>query len=94
MSSKEQNEVAVEKIDNDKASGDAKCELKGTKRAAEVSDSYETFVSLSCCYCFVIVYVSDAVFFTWFCVRVADIPASCFCCHVNMLGDCKQAWSM
>lgn len=37
MSSKEQKEVAVEKIDNDKASGDAKCELKGTKRAAEVS---------------------------------------------------------
>lgn len=35
MSSKENNEVAVEKIENDKA--DAKCELKGTKRAAEVS---------------------------------------------------------
>lgn len=38
MSSKEQNEVAVEKVDNEKAT-DAKCELKGTKRAAEVSDS-------------------------------------------------------
>lgn len=38
MSSKENNEVAVEKIaDNDKASGDAKCEIKGTKRPAEVS---------------------------------------------------------
>jgi hypothetical protein len=35
MSSKENNEVAVEKIDNDKSAGDAKCELKGTKRAAE-----------------------------------------------------------
>lgn len=34
MSSKENNEVAVEKIDNVK--GDAKCEIKGTKRAAEV----------------------------------------------------------
>lgn len=34
MSSKENNEVAV---DNDKSAGDAKCELKGTKRAAEVS---------------------------------------------------------
>lgn len=37
MSTKENNEVAVEKIENDK--GDAKCELKGTKRAAEVSVS-------------------------------------------------------
>lgn len=37
MSSKENSEVAVEKIDNDKGAGDAKCELKGTKRAAEVS---------------------------------------------------------
>lgn len=37
MSSKENNEVAVEKIaDNDKGS-DAKCEIKGTKRPAEVS---------------------------------------------------------
>lgn len=35
MSTKENNEVAVEKIDHDK--GDAKCEIKGTKRAAEVS---------------------------------------------------------
>lgn len=42
MSSKENNEVAVEKIDNDKAAGDAKCELKGTKRAAEVSHSFVT----------------------------------------------------
>lgn len=37
MSSKENSEVAVDKIDNDKGSADAKCELKGTKRAAEVS---------------------------------------------------------
>lgn len=36
MSSKENNEVAVEKIENDKAGSDAKCDLKGTKRAAEV----------------------------------------------------------
>lgn len=35
MSSKENNEVAVEKIDNEKGS-DGKCDLKGTKRAAEV----------------------------------------------------------
>lgn len=38
MSSKDNNEVAVEKIDNDK-SADAKCDLKGTKRAAEVSSN-------------------------------------------------------
>lgn len=39
MSSKE-NEVAVEKIaDNDKAA-DGKCEIKGTKRPAEVSVYY------------------------------------------------------
>lgn len=36
MSSKENNEVAVEKIDNVKGDN-TKCELKGTKRAAEVS---------------------------------------------------------
>lgn len=35
MSSKENNEVAVEKIDNEKGL-EGKCELKGTKRAAEV----------------------------------------------------------
>lgn len=40
MSSKEQKEVAVEKIENDKAAGDAKCELKGTKRAAEVREMF------------------------------------------------------
>lgn len=44
MSSKENNEVAVEKIENDKSSTDAKCELKGTKRAAEVSFNFLTFV--------------------------------------------------
>lgn len=48
MSSKEQNEVAVEKIDNDKASGDAKCELKGTKRAAEVSDCFKILTLVIC----------------------------------------------
>jgi len=32
MSTKENNEVVVEKIENDK---DAKCEIKGTKRSAE-----------------------------------------------------------
>lgn len=38
MSTKENNDVAVEKvIDNDKSSADAKCEIKGTKRPAEVS---------------------------------------------------------
>lgn len=38
MSTKENNEVTVEKAtENDKASGDAKCDLKGIKRAAEVS---------------------------------------------------------
>lgn len=36
MSSKENNEVAVEKLDNEKIS-EGKHELKGTKRAAEVS---------------------------------------------------------
>lgn len=38
MSAKENNsEVALEKVaDNDKAAGDGKCEIKGTKRAAEV----------------------------------------------------------
>lgn len=35
MSAKENNDVALEKVaDNDKADG--KCEIKGTKRAAEV----------------------------------------------------------
>lgn len=38
MSTKENNEVAVEKVtENDKASADAKCDLKGIKRPAEVS---------------------------------------------------------
>lgn len=37
MSSKENNEVAVEKLDNEKSAADGKCELKGTKRSAEVS---------------------------------------------------------
>lgn len=41
MSTKENNEVAVEKAtENDKASVDAKCDLKGIKRAAEVSFIY------------------------------------------------------
>lgn len=39
MSTKEHNDVAVEKIDIEKSS-DAKCEVKGTKRAAEVSSSH------------------------------------------------------
>lgn len=43
MSSKEVSEVAVDKIEKDK-SADAKCEIKGTKRAAEVS--FEFFVLL------------------------------------------------
>lgn len=43
MSSKENNEVAVEKLDNEK-SAEAKCELKGTKRAAEVSFNDYTFI--------------------------------------------------
>lgn len=39
MSTKENKEVAVEKIaDNDKV--DAKCEIKGTKRPAEVSFTF------------------------------------------------------
>lgn len=39
MSTKENNDVAIEKsTENEKASGDAKCDLKGgIKRAAEVS---------------------------------------------------------
>lgn len=38
MSTKENNEVAVEKVtENDKASADAKCDIKGIKRPAEVS---------------------------------------------------------
>lgn len=44
MSSKENNEVAVEKIENDKGAADAKCELKGTKRAAEVSHNFTLFL--------------------------------------------------
>ncbi|KYM76139.1 hypothetical protein ALC53_13456 [Atta colombica] len=38
MSTKENNEVAIEKVtENDKASADAKCDIKGIKRPAEVS---------------------------------------------------------
>lgn len=37
MSTKENNDVAVEKLENEKNAADAKCELKGTKRSAEVS---------------------------------------------------------
>jgi hypothetical protein len=38
MSTKENSEVAVEKVtENDKPISDAKCDLKGIKRAAEVS---------------------------------------------------------
>lgn len=48
MSSKENNEVAVEKIDNDKGL-EGKCELKGTKRAAEVIKPFLHF-SYLCCY--------------------------------------------
>lgn len=37
MSTKENNsEVAVEKVGDEKGTGDAKCDIKGTKRAAEV----------------------------------------------------------
>lgn len=39
MSTKENKEVAVEKLENAK-SADAKCELKGTKRPAEVSKTH------------------------------------------------------
>lgn len=41
MNAKENNDVAIEKAtENDKASGDAKCDLKaGIKRAAEVSNN-------------------------------------------------------
>lgn len=40
MSTKENNEVVVEKVtENDKASADAKCDIKGIKRPAEVSTS-------------------------------------------------------
>lgn len=46
MSSKENNEIAVEKIDNEKAS-EGKCELKGTKRSAEVSEMF-FFTSVLC----------------------------------------------
>lgn len=45
MSTKENNEVAVEKVtENDKASGDAKCEIKGIKRPAEVSTKERTLL--------------------------------------------------
>lgn len=50
MSSKENNEVAVEKIDNVKGDN-TKCELKGTKRAAEVS-----LLSFSFIHCSIYVY--------------------------------------
>lgn len=43
MSSKENNEVAVEKIDNEKGL-EGKCELKGTKRAAEVIKLFDIFL--------------------------------------------------
>lgn len=44
MSTKENNEVAVEKVtENDKASADAKCDIKGIKRPAEVSTYYYRF---------------------------------------------------
>lgn len=44
MSSKENNEVAVEKIDNEKGL-EGKCELKGTKRAAEVIKMFYFLIS-------------------------------------------------
>lgn len=48
MSTKENNEVAVEKVtENDKASGDAKCEIKGIKRPAEVSSVLFSFFLLA-----------------------------------------------
>lgn len=37
MSSRDNSEVAVEKSENDKSAADAKAEVKGTKRPAEVS---------------------------------------------------------
>lgn len=38
MSTKENNEVVVEKVNTDaKVNADAKCEIKGIKRSAEVS---------------------------------------------------------
>lgn len=40
MSTKENNEVVVDSIDSEK---DAKCEIKGTKRAAEVSTYFSIF---------------------------------------------------
>lgn len=45
MSSKENNEVAVDKLDNEKGS-EGKCELKGTKRAAEVIIMFLYFISI------------------------------------------------
>lgn len=46
MSTKENNEVAVEKVtENDKASADAKCDIKGIKRPAEVSTYLPTYLS-------------------------------------------------
>lgn len=55
MSSKENNEVVVEKIDNEKAS-EGKCELKGTKRAAEVIKCFLCIFSHQCYY---LLYYSD-----------------------------------
>lgn len=40
MSTKENNDVAVDKKVDEKAGGDAKCEIKGTKRPAEVCETY------------------------------------------------------
>jgi len=52
MSTKENNEVAVEKVtENDKASADAKCDIKGIKRPAEVSAvSFPPSYSRPCTY--------------------------------------------
>lgn len=45
MSTKENSEVAVEKVtENDKTNADAKCEIKGIKRAAEVNTFYPIFL--------------------------------------------------
>lgn len=41
MSSENNSEVAVDKVGEEKT-GDAKSELKGTKRAAEVSTCYKS----------------------------------------------------
>lgn len=48
MSTKENNEVVVEKVtENDKASADAKCDIKGIKRPAEVSTSIYLYLPFS-----------------------------------------------